>query len=256
MSRPTGTDGPDAGTAGDGSTTIAPLWRRVGLAVVILRFAVPLAAIPLIPSLIVNDVGLLVLLRPQKEFLLVGGGQSRYLGEPGFVALLLAYLPLGVLAVSAFFLVGRAYRSALREGTGPAWLTRAIPPKQLELAQRVLARRGPTIAIIGRIAAIPPTVLGAAAGVSDVSPRRYLLADALGALLSFGLVVGIGYGLGRAYGEGGFWVTAAGVALFVLMLLLVTRWIQREGERQAAEERTPDGATTDARDGTADDGFS
>jgi membrane protein DedA with SNARE-associated domain len=246
------TQGPGAPDATDSGSTIAPAWRRLALGVVVLRFAVPLAAIPLIPYLLVNDVSLLVFLRPQKEFLLVGGGQTRYLGEPGFAALLLAYLPLGVLAVSAFFLVGRAYRSALRDGSGPTWLTRAIPPKQLELSQRVLARRGPTIAIIGRIAAMPPTVLGAAAGVSDVSLRRYLLADALGALLSFGLVVGIGYGLGRAYGEGGFWVTAAGVALFVLMLLLVTRWIQREGERQAEEERTQEGAATDGPDDPAD----
>lgn len=211
---------------------IGDAWRRFGLAVVIARFAIPLAAIPLIPFLIIDDISLLVLLRPQKEFLLVGGGQSRYLGEPGVVPLFLAYLPLGIIAVAAFFLVGRAYRSALQEGGGPAWLSKAIPPKQLDLALRVLKRRGPAIAILGRMAAMPPTVLGAAAGLSDVDAKRYLLADLTGALLSFALTVGAGFALGRAYEDGGVWLTVAGVALFGAMLALLTSWIRREAARE------------------------
>lgn len=206
-------------------------WRRLALAVVVLRFAIPLVAVPLIPFLIRNDITLLVLLRPQKEFLLVGGGQTRYLGEPGIAPLLLAYLPLGVLAVTAFFVVGRAYRTLLNEASGPAWLHRAIPPRQLELAQRVLARRGPAIALIGRIAAMPPTVLAAAAGTSEVSAPRYLLADGIGALFAFAMAVGVGLGLGRAYEEGGVWLTVVGVALFAAMIGLVTWWIRREAER-------------------------
>ncbi len=206
-------------------------WRRLALAVVVLRYAIPLAAVPLIPFLITNNITLLVLLRPQKEFLLVGGGQTRYLGEPGVLPLLLAYLPLGVLSVTAFFVVGRAYRRVLAEGSGPGWLHRAIPPRQLELAQRVLARRGPAIALIGRIAAMPPTVLAAAAGTSEVSARRYLVADGIGALLAFAMVVIVGLGLGRAYEEGGVWLTVVGVALFTVMVALVTWWIRREAQR-------------------------
>lgn len=214
-----------------GGTSGSRPWRRLALAVVVLRFAIPLAAVPLIPFLIRNDITLLVLLRPQKEFLLVGGGQTRYLGEPGVLPLLLAYLPLGVLAVTAFFVVGRAYRTALNEGSGPAWLHRAIPPQQLVLAQRVLAKRGPVIALIGRIAAMPPTVLAAAAGTSEVSAPRYLVADGIGALVGFAMVVGVGLGLGRAYEEGGVWLTVVGVALFAAMIALVTWWIRREAQR-------------------------
>jgi membrane protein DedA with SNARE-associated domain len=221
----------DAAAAGVGDT-----WRRIGLTVVVARFAIPLAAIPFIPYLIINDISLLVLLRPQKEFLLVGGGQSRYLGEPGVLPLFLAYLPLGILSVAAFFLVGRAYRTALQDGAGPAWLSKAIPPKQLDLALKVLKRRGPAIAILGRIAAMPATVLGAAAGLSDVDARRYLLADLTGALLSFGITVGAGFALGRAYQEGGVWLTVAGVTLFVMMLVLLTSWIRREAAREDARE--------------------
>jgi membrane-associated protein len=218
-----------------GPTSGSRWWRWLALAVVVLRFAIPLAAVPLIPFLIRNDIALLVLLRPQKEFLLVGGGQTRYLGEPGVLPLLLAYLPLGVLAVTAFFVVGRAYRSTLTDASGPAWLHRAIPPRQLELAQRVLARRGPTIALIGRIAAMPPTVLAAAAGTSEVSAPRYLVADVIGALLGFAMVVGVGVGLGRAYEEGGVWLTVVGVALFAAMIGLVTWWIRREADRDETD---------------------
>jgi membrane protein DedA with SNARE-associated domain len=224
--------------AASASTGIGPAWRRIGLAVVVARFAIPLAAIPAIPFLIRNDITLLVLLRPQKEFLLVGGGQSRYLGEPGVLPLFLAYLPLGVLSVSAFFLVGRAYRSALQRGDGPGWLSKAIPPKQLDLALKVLKRRGPAIAILGRIAAMPATVLGAAAGLSDVDPKRYLLADLTGALIAFAMTVGAGFALGRAYEEGGVWLTVAGVTLFVVMLGLLTSWIRREAAREDEREGT------------------
>lgn len=221
----------------DRDADVALRWRRLALAGVIVRFGIPLAAVPLIPFLIRDNITLLVFLRPQKEFVLVGGGQTRYLGEPGILPLLLAYLPLGVLAVTAFFVVGRAYRTALREQEGPAWLHRAIPPRQLELAQRVLARRGPIIAVIGRMAAMPPTVLAAAAGTSDVSPRRYLVADAVGALIGFAMAAGTGLALGRAYEEGGVWLTVAGVALFVAMIALITLWIRREAERDAASEQ-------------------
>ncbi len=227
--------------------TVSRGWRRVALAVVVLRFAIPLAAIPLIPFLIGRNVTLLVLLRPQKEFLLVGGGQTRYLGEPGLLPLFLAYVPLGILAVSAFFVVGRAYRRALATETGPAWLQRMVPPHQLRLAQRVLARRGPFIAVVGRLAAMPPTVLAAAAGTSEVSPRRYLVADLVGAILGFGLAAGSGLALGRAYEEGGVWLTVLGVALFTAMIGLVTWWMRREATLDQGDEAgdpPPDGSST------------
>lgn len=211
-------------------------WRRFSLAVVIARFAIPLAALAAIPFLLVNNISLLVLLRPQKEFLLVGGGQSRFLGDPDLWLLFLAFLPLGLFAVPAFFVVGRAYRSALEAGDGPRWLHRAIPPRQLALAQQVLAHRGPSIALLGRIAAFPPTVLAAAAGLSDVHWRRYLLADAVGAVIAVSVTLGAGFALGQAYEDGGPWITGIGVGLFFVLILLLTHWIRREAERYEAAQ--------------------
>jgi membrane-associated protein len=223
---------------------IAPRWRALALAVVALRFAIPLAAIPTIPWLLRRDISLLILMRAQKEFVLVGGGQARYLGEPELLTVFLAFLPLGLFAVPAFFVVGRAYGTRLRDGDGPRWLQRAIHPRHLEIGQRVLARRGPVIAVLGRFAALPPTVLAAAAGVSDVSWRRYLVADAVGAVLATGATVAAGYQLGRAYEDGGLWLTVIGVALFGVVIVLLSAWLRREAAVVPANTSASDDGTT------------
>jgi membrane protein DedA with SNARE-associated domain len=218
---------------GEASRISRPV-RRFALGVVIARFAIPLAAIPLIPVLLPERITLLVLLRPTKEWLLFGGGRARVVGDPSIWLLFAAYAPLMIFVVWAFFLAGRAYQRTLRTGTGPRWLHRAVPPHQLELAQRMLVRRGPLIAVLGRVAAMPPTILAAAAGVSDVSPRRYLAADLVGALLGFAITVGAGFALGGAYEQGGVWLTAVGVSLFAALIFLMTRWIRREADRAPA----------------------
>jgi membrane protein DedA with SNARE-associated domain len=95
----------------------------------------------------------------------------------------------------------------------------------------VLARRGSTIALLGRLAALPPTVMAAAAGASDVDGRRYLAADLVGALASFALMVGLGMALGDAYDRYGVWVTVAGIVVLAGLVWLVTRWVRGEAER-------------------------
>jgi membrane protein DedA with SNARE-associated domain len=231
-----GRDAPPAGQdrgMGDG-------WRRLAVGAAVARYAVPLLALPLIPLLITDRLPVLVLLRPTKDFLLLGGGQRRVLGEPSVVLLLAAYLPLMLFGVWAFYAVGRAYRDQLRAGTGPDWLRRTIPPDKLEIAQAVLAKRGPAIAILGRLAALPPTMIAAAAGVSDVDTRRFLAADAVGALAAFGMVVAAGYALGRAWEEGGIWLTVAGLVLFVALIALLTRWLRAEANAHRTSQPASD----------------
>jgi membrane protein DedA with SNARE-associated domain len=205
--------------------TLAQRWRTPLLALSALRYLVPILALPLVPVLTPDDVGLLTLLRPGKEILLLAGGLSRTNGTPGWLIVFLAYLPLMVGGVWVFFGLGRAYAVELRNGEGPAWLSRAVPPDRLELAQRVLARRGPTVALVGRVAALPPTIIAAAAGVSDVSTRRYLAADLVGAILSFGIVFGVGLGLGAAYERGGPWLTGVGIVLVIAAASVASRWL-------------------------------
>jgi membrane protein DedA with SNARE-associated domain len=225
-------------------------WRRTALTVALARYVVPLVAIPLIPVLLATDrLPLLVLLRPTKDFLLLGGGQYRVTGDPSVLVLLAAYLPLMLFAVWAFFAVGRAYRQALADGAGPAWLHRAVPPRQLDIARAVLARRGPSIAILGRLAALPPTVLAAAAGLSEVPARRYLAADTVGALASFAVVVGAGYALGSAWQDGNWWVLSVGALTFVALVALLTRWLRAEARRHEAADGDDEAHPVASRDG-------
>ena len=211
-----------------------PTLRRIAVGVAALRYAIPLAVIPAIPFLIARgELALLVLLRPQKEFLILAAAQLARTGAPSVALLLAAYVPLMIVAVWAFFIVGRVFRPALDAGEAPRWLTRILPAQQLDVGRRVIARRGPLIAVMGRMAALPPTIMAAAAGASDVNGPRYLAADLVGALGSFALMVGAGLALGDAYDEYGIWVTVAGVITLIALIALITSWVRREAEREA-----------------------
>ena len=214
------------------ATPPPPLLQRIAIGVAIARYAIPLAVIPAIPFLIARgELALLVLLRPQKEFLLLAAAQLARTGAPSVALLFAAYVPLMIVAVWAFFIVGRMFRPALDAGEAPRWLTRILPPQQLDVGRRVIARRGPLIAVMGRMAALPPTIMAAAAGASDVDGRRYLAADVVGALGSFALMVGAGLVLGEAYDEYGIWITVAGLMVLVALVALITRWVKNEAER-------------------------
>lgn len=238
--------------AASSSPPIAPWLKRLAIAVAVVRYVVPLAAVPLIPLLVLPErlsptsVTLLVLLRPQKEFLLLAGGTLSTRGWPDPWVVLAAYAPFMVVAVWAFFVVGRAYREVLGSPDAPRWLARIAPPERVALARRVLEHHGPAIAFLGRLAALPPTVLAAVAGASRVSARAYLTADLAGALAAFALTLGAGYALGETLDRGGLLLTAGGVLLFVAFVALLTRWI-RDAARQAPE------TTVDAA-GANDDG--
>jgi membrane protein DedA with SNARE-associated domain len=223
-----------APTGATGATAPPRLLQRVAIGVAVARYAIPLAVIPAIPFLIARgELALLVLLRPQKEFLLLAAAQLARTGAPSVALLFAAYVPLMIVAVWAFFIVGRMFRPALDAGEAPRWLTRILPPAQLDVGRRVIARRGPLIAVMGRMAALPPTIMAAAAGASDVNGPRYLVADVVGALGSFALMVGAGLVLGEAYDEYGIWITVAGLAVLVALIALITRWVRNEAARDA-----------------------
>ena len=210
--------------------------RRLVVALAVLRYVVPIVAIAAVPGLLASRrILLLTALRPGKEILLLAGGRIRLDGEPSVLLLFLAAFPLYVAAVWAFFVLGRAYQVPLRTGEGPRWLHRAVPPDRLEVAQRALARRGPVIAFVARVGGLPPTVLAAAAGVSDVRARGYLLADAVGSVVAFSMTVGIGYGLGETYERAGVWFTVTAVVLVFALAAWFQRWIERELAREGAQ---------------------
>ena len=220
--------------------TSSDLLRRVVLALCVARYVVPIASLALLPGLLREDVSNgflygLFALRPGREVMLFAGYLFRLDGRPNLVVLYLAGFAFFVAATWVFFLLGRLYRTAIRAGTGPAWLARLAPADKVEVAQRALARRGPLVAFIVRVGGLPPTLVGAAAGVSDVRPVPYLAADAVGSVLVFGLTIGIGYGLGETYTRSGPWFTAAAFVIILGLSTWFTSWVQREFEREGIE---------------------
>lgn len=219
--------------------------RRFHLTVAGLRLGMPIVSFFTIVAPLVASIGRgetsniywLLLVRPSKDVQLWGGGLSTTTGDVDLLLLFLAWTPLMILMNWSFFFLGRAYGPALARGEGPGWLQRSVSPKNFATARALLARRGPVIAVVGRVAALPPTVLAAAAGTSDIGAWRYQLADTVGAVLSFVVTVGVGLLLGEAYETAGPWLAVGGGALFLGLLWLITRWIQNEVD---VEEAMPD----------------
>ena len=124
-------------------------------------------------------------------------------------------------------------RPRLREGgqsgkAVPSFAGRILPVRRIRKLSKVLEKRGQRIVVIGRLASFPSTLLGAAAGASEVPSRTFLPADFLGAMLSIVEVVGAGYLLGEAYDEAGLWITGIGVVALLGLLIGVGQLVARE----------------------------
>jgi membrane protein DedA with SNARE-associated domain len=218
---------------------LAPWFRRFVLGVAIARLGIPIVSFftvvaPLVASISggnTDNILWLLLVRPSKEVLLWGGGLWRTTGgEVDLWLLFLAYAPLMIVMNWAFFFIGRAWGPALAHGEGPRWLQRSITPEQFARARTLLAKHGPIIAVVGRIAVLPPTVMSAAAGTSDIGVWRYQIADTIGGIAGFVSAVAVGIVLGETYEQGGLWLLAGGLVLVVLLLWWMTRWLQQDAQ--------------------------
>lgn len=186
-------------------------------------------AVPLAPVLWKERFPLLVLLRPTKEVLLAAGFRVRE-GDLALPLVVVASIPIMVLGVWLFFALGRAFADDLADGELPGIAGRVLPAERVRSLCRVLDRRGPKVVFLGRLAVFPSSLMAAAAGAAGMEPRRFLVADGLGALTSLLLVVGVGYGLGQAHEAGGPWLTAIGVAVAVVLLVALGRWLKADGQ--------------------------
>jgi membrane protein DedA with SNARE-associated domain len=155
----------------------------------------------------------------------------RVTGEPSALLLFAAYTPLMIVAVWVFFLLGRIHGPRLTAADGDSWLTRMVPPRYVRATQLLLVDRGPAIAILARIVAAPPTILAAAAGTAPVNAFRYLVADAIGGVAAFGIMLGLGLALGEAYERAGTPVTVVTFVVLLVVITLAQNWFQREVAR-------------------------
>ena len=219
---------------------VSPALKRFVIANALLRLGIPIVAFftivaPLVLSINdgdTSDIYALTVVRPSKDVVLWGGALWRIRpGEVDLWLLFASYAPLMIVMNWPFLYLGRAYGPALARGEGPRWLQRSVSPENLAIARTLLARKGPQIAILGRIAALPPTVMAAAAGTSDVQAWRYQLADTVGGVLAWGVTVGLGMALGETYERAGTWTTVGSVVIIFAAITWMTRWLQREAEK-------------------------
>ncbi|HUQ40803.1 MAG TPA: VTT domain-containing protein [Acidimicrobiales bacterium] len=197
--------------------------RRALVALAVARTVFSVVAVLLAPALWRDHFVLVVLLRPTKEVLLAAGFLVRS-GRVALVPVVLASLPLLLLGVWLFFLLGKAF-----EDIAPSPLVeRVLPRKRVEEMCEVVSRRGAPLVFLGRLAAFPSSLLAAGAGRSGMPTRRFLLADTAGALVSLVEIIGAGYVLGEAYDDAGPWVTVVGVAVLVAMAILLGRRLRQK----------------------------
>jgi membrane protein DedA with SNARE-associated domain len=198
---------------------------RVGLLVLAaVRGALTVLAIPLAPFLFREHFAVLVLLRPTKEVLLAAGFLARR-GDVNLLVVIAAAIPLCVLGVWLLFWIGRTFGDELDDL--PRWTRRILPPKRIKQLCKVLEKKGDRVVVLGRLAAFPSSLMGAAAGASKMDIKRFLAADGLGAALSIAEVLAAGYVLGSAYKAAGPWLTVLGLVMLVAVMVYVGRLLHR-----------------------------
>ncbi len=210
------------------AVTPAVRYRTPLLWLAAVRAVIGVAAIPLAPFLYEDHFAVLVLLRPTKEVLLAAGFLIRQ-GEANLFVVIAAAIPLAVLAVWQFFWLGRSFANEIREGKGlPKVAERLLPPERIKKLCASLDKKGTRLIFLGRLATFPSSLLGASAGASGMEARRFLPADALGALAGIAEVLVAGYLLGEAYKAAGPWLTAVGVVALLAMLFVLGRSLSRD----------------------------
>ncbi len=153
------------------------------------------AMLPLIPLLIGPAPLLLTLLSGSMVAEVVLGARAR-VGEISWTAAVLAGVPVWVLTDWLYWAAGRRWgdRALL------AMLRRRDPAQAERRAARIerLAHRlGPTGVVVAKLMPVPGPLLYAAAGTGGMRLPVFLALNALGTLLTAGVVVTLGYTLGR-----------------------------------------------------------
>lgn len=207
--------------------------RKALILLAVLRAVLAVAALLAAGFLFEDHFLWLVLMRPTKEVFLFGAFLARRQGDPMLLGqVFLAGLPVAVAGVWLFYYLGRIYSDEIESGELPGIKGKLLPPEKVKAFQRTLERRGFKLVLLGRLAAFPSTVVGAAAGSSDVPSRRFLGADALGALLSIVQVMAIGYLLGHLFDPDeplvSWTVTALAAAATIGLLYLLGLYLRKD----------------------------
>jgi membrane protein DedA with SNARE-associated domain len=223
-----------ASTAKSGKSERPERAKRALLWIAAVRSIAAIVGLALLPVLYQHDFLVLVALRPSLGILLVGAILARH-GGMSLWAMLVIAVPLQVLIVWLYFLLGRAWQSEIHSDDKLPFLTaRLLQRNQVRRIREALKAHGLRLVALARFAIFPTGLLAAAAGASDMRPARYFPADGLAFATAAGLVVGAGYGLGLAQRQSDLWLTVVGAAGLVALSGLLTWYVRRQ-----PKQRTP-----------------
>ena len=147
--------------------------RRALAVLAVLRAGLALAAIPLAPLLYRDHPAILVLLRPTKEVFLFAGFSAQR-GDVSLVTVIVAAMPILLGGVWIFFALGHEHGT---DRDLPGLLGRLLPSKRVKPLRKSVERNDAKVLFLGRLAAMPSSLLAAAAGASGVDIRRFLVID-------------------------------------------------------------------------------
>ena len=124
---------------------------------------------------------------------------------------------------------------------GREWLLRkgsrfGLRQKRLAQVERFFQRQGPKAVFIGRFVGFARALVPFVAGASRMPYRKFVLYDALGAILWTVAFVNLGYGLGASWRVAEKWISRTGLILGALVGLgLLVLWLRRRRLRARHE---------------------
>jgi membrane protein DedA with SNARE-associated domain len=191
------------------------------------RLALAWGVLPFVPLLYPRLFLVLVALRPGPGVLLAGSILARD-GDISLPAMLAIAVPLQLMWVWLYFLLGKAWQSEIdSDDRLPFVVSRLLQPNQIRRLRRVLRARGAWLVVLARFAMFPTGLLAAVAGASDMERRKFFPADGTAWLASCAVVVGAGYGLGLAEHASRIWLVGVGVAGLLVLSGALTWYLSR-----------------------------
>ena len=196
------------------------LRRRRAICVVVLGLGglYSLLLIPVVPSLLGSNPVLLEALRGSIAAMVAGGAFAR-IGEASLLLALLAPLPTLMMMDPFIWWAGRLWGPDVTKYIG------ARGPRgrrRMQRALRFLERYGSVAVLFAYILPVPSALIYAAAGWTGMRLRRFLLLDLAGTFLWVGLIVGLGYAIGRSAVQVAHDITHYSLLLTLALVVVVT----------------------------------